>query len=112
MTLTVAAVPYFWFGTLQVTASANVFLLIQFVVSPLGDDDLKLNGDLHPKMHSQSINLVPSRTTLTNHTVEPGYLQSTHVEEKNYKENLEKEAFRLSFFYSAYLYIVVIITTY
>lgn len=88
-----AEVPYFGFGTPQVTASANVFLLIPFAVSPLGDDDLKVSGDLHPKMHSQSIHIVPSRTTLTSHTVEPGHLHSTHVEEKNYKENLEKKHF-------------------
>lgn len=107
-----AEAPYFWFGTLQVTTSANVFLLIPFIVSPLGNDNLKLRGDLHPKMHSQSIHLVSSRITPTNHPVEPGHLQSTHVEEKNYKENLEKEAFGLSFFYSAYLYIMIIVTTY
>lgn len=94
-----------------VTASTNVFLLTPLAVSPPGDDDLKLSGDLHPKMHSQSIHLVSSRATLTNHTVEPRHLQSSHVEEKNYKENLEKEAFWL-FFYSAYLYIMVIVTTY
>lgn len=44
-----AEIGYFWFGTLQVTASVNVFLLIQFIVSALRDDDLKLSRDLHPK---------------------------------------------------------------
>lgn len=32
-----------------VTASVNVFLLVQFIASALGDDDWKLSRDLHPK---------------------------------------------------------------
>lgn len=66
-------------------------------------------------MHSQSINLAPSRTTLAIHTMVSSRTCTftkypPKFERENYKENLEK-AFQLTFFYSAYVYIMVIVTT-